>query len=168
MNKAFLLAGLGLLSAPVSAQTYVDPSVSRDIGRAVGQATVAAERAAEQARIAARAAIREAKRGFAEGVNQASNGGPPATAYGPMIRNEDEAVDACSIAAEDQGASVARLATVRDITDVRPLADGWTVDGVIDARDNWRDSQHRAVGFTCTIRAGEIADVRLHDYVARR
>lgn len=68
------------------------------------------------------------------------------------ILSENEAVDACAVAAEREAGG---RANVRDITDVDRTSDGWDVSGVVERRDNWRDrgEQRR---FTCTVRFGSV------------
>lgn len=167
MRKTVLIAALAAsVLAPVAASAQViDPRMSRDIGRAVGEATVAAERAAEDARIAAREAIREARRGYAQGSGRGAGTG---TGYGYDdrrfdIRSEDDAIDACVVAAEQEGHSRSRVAAVRDIMDVERYRDGWDVIGVLETRDSWRAERRDPATFRCTVRQGEIADLRFND-----
>lgn len=164
----FAVAGAVLAGSAAQAQT-IDPQTSRDIGRAVGQAAVAAQRAAEEARIAAREAMRQARRGFAEGAMGASaapaaGGLPPPP---PPIASEDQAVDACAMAAEERGYDTGFRAVVRDIQGVDRRAGGWDVDGVMDARRSWRD-RPETWGFRCSVRDGQVANVDIgHDFARR-
>ncbi len=78
------------------------------------------------------------------------------------IRTEDAAVDACAVAAEQQAG---QTASVRDITSVTSRDNGWSVEGVIEERDNWRDRSADRRRFTCTVRYGEVEDVRIESGV---
>jgi hypothetical protein len=135
-----LVLGSGAASAQV-----IDPGLSRDIGRAVGEAAVAAERAARQ--------------GYAE------SGGRYADRAGAFT--EDAAIDACALAAEQQGHERGFRAVVRDIDGVERLPAGWNVDGVVEARRGWRD-RAEAWGFRCSIRDGRVVNVDLGTEFARR
>ncbi|QHL91074.1 hypothetical protein GVO57_09905 [Sphingomonas changnyeongensis] len=173
---AMVAAGVGL-AGPVSAQA-VDPRLSRELGRAVGEAAVQAERAADEMRAAAREAARGARQGYedARGAEARGAGGPP------PVMTEDDAAEACALAAEDEGYAIARLASVRQINRVWPVAgadgarpggsgaggSGWGVEGVIELRDSWRAPRGREMSFRCTIAGGEVVDVTLRDFVARR
>lgn len=164
---AVAVAGTLLIGSGAQAQT-IDPQTSRDIGRAVGQAAVAAQRAAEEARIAAREAMRQARRGFAEGAmgasaTPASGALPPP----PPIASEDQAVDACAMAAEERGYDTGFRAVVRDIQGVDRRPNGWDVDGVMDARRSWRDRPENW-GFRCSVRDGQVVNVDIgHDFARR-
>ncbi|MBS0504540.1 MAG: hypothetical protein JSS55_12230 [Proteobacteria bacterium] len=171
MKKLLVFAVAGALLAGSAAQAQVvDPQTSRDIGRAVGQAAVAAQRAAEEARIAAREAMRQARRGFAEGAMSASSAPAPALSAlppPPPIASEDQAVDACAMAAEDRGFETGFRAVVRDIQGVDRRANGWDVDGVMDARRSWRD-RPETWGFRCSVRDGQVANIDIgHDFARR-
>lgn len=180
MMKLFVSIAALALGAPLAAQVESVPlppsavaddrpeaALGRDIGRAAGAMAVAVQRAAVDAKIAARAAKREFRRGFGEGVTgeSASQTGFSAP---PAIRYEDEAVDACADAAEYEGAGIARLATVRDILIVDPSRYGWDIEGTIDLRDSYRERRRAPLHFTCAVRNGGIADVRIGDSLARR
>lgn len=160
MTKLSLFAAwcAALGSTGASAQV-VDPALSRDIGRAVGQAAVAAERAAAEAAVAAREAWRAARQGYAE------SGGRYADRAG--VYTEDAAIDACALAAEQQGYDRGFRAVVRDIDEVQRLPQGWNVDGVVEARRGWRD-RPEAWGFRCSVRDGQVVNVDLGTEFARR
>jgi hypothetical protein len=74
--------------------------------------------------------------------------------------SQDEAVDACVIAARNEGTSRAGYADVREIANVRPRGNGWDVTGTISERQNYR-----AVGnlrsFTCAFQDGRVSNVAL-------
>lgn len=153
------MAGAGLLTGSAASAQMVDPALSRDLGRAVGQATVAAQRAAEEARIAAREAMRAARQGYAQGTVEAG---------APLVTNEDAAVDACAMAAEQRGYDYGVRAVVRDIVDVDRTPYGWEVGGVVETRHSWRDARPETTGFRCSVRNGQVANVDLGQDFARR
>ena len=169
MKKLVLLWAVAAMVGSTGAQAQVvDPALSRDIGRAVGQAAVAAERAAAEARIAAREAMRAARQGYAEGTAEAYGAAPSGAYARPgLIGNEDQAVDACAMAAEDRGYGEGYRATVRDIEGVDRRPDGWDVDGLLDARRSWRD-QPAAWSFRCQVRGGQVVNVDIGHDLARR
>lgn len=72
------------------------------------------------------------------------------------IANEDQAVDACAIAAEERAG---QTASVRDITNVKRSNDGWDVEGVVEERDSWRDRSADKRRFTCSVRYGAVETV---------
>jgi hypothetical protein len=72
------------------------------------------------------------------------------------IANEDQAVDACAIAAEERAG---QTASVRDITNVKRSNDGWDVEGVVEERDGWRDRSADKRRFTCSVRFGAVETV---------
>ena len=161
MKTLSIVAALSatLLSGTTSAQV-IDPGLSRDLGRAVGQAAVAAERAAAEARIAAGDAIRAAR----EGYDQAGG----RYAREPIASGEDQAIDACAQAAEQQGYERGFRAVVQDINGVNRTPRGWDVDGQIQARRGWRDRQPETWGFRCSVRDGRVVNVDLGADFARR
>jgi hypothetical protein len=82
------------------------------------------------------------------------------------INSENEAVDACALAAEARGGETA---SVRDISQVDRTNDGWDVEGVIEERDNWRDRSGERRRFTCSVRFGSVDHVYIEaDSVALR
>lgn len=155
MNKLLMMSALGVsLATGTAAQAQmVDPMLSRDIGRAVGQAAVAAEQAAAQASVAAREAWRAARQGYAESGGRYA---PP-----QVVGGEDAAVDACALAAEQQGFDRGFRAVVRDIKGVERAADGWDIDGEVEARRGWRDPRPETWGFRCSVRNGQVVEVDL-------
>jgi hypothetical protein len=76
------------------------------------------------------------------------------------IATEDQAVDACAVAAEEK---TGRSSSVRDISNVRRSDDGWDVEGVIESRDNWRDRAASKRKFTCSVRLGAVDNVYVED-----
>lgn len=84
------------------------------------------------------------------------------------IQNEDAAVDACAIAAEQEGARDGRTAQVRDVDDVIAVSEGWNVSGTLETRTSYRDTRRETQGFTCTVRSGQVVDVRMDGALALR
>lgn len=75
------------------------------------------------------------------------------------ITSEDAAVDACAQASEAQAGA---KASVRDITQVDRIADGWDVEGVVEQRTEWRnDSDTERRRFTCSVRYGAVQNVTI-------
>jgi hypothetical protein len=106
-----------------------------------------------------------------QGYDDSRSVGPgyagPSTASGSAYDNslathasQDEAVDACVIAARNEGTSRAGYADVREIGSVRSRGNGWDVTGTISERQNYR-----AVGnlrsFTCAFEDGRVSNVAL-------
>lgn len=82
------------------------------------------------------------------------------------IVSEDQAVDSCAMAAEDQAG---RAASVRDITQVDRTSDGWDVEGTIEERGDWRAKDAERRRFTCSVRFGAVEHVYIDtDAVALR
>ena len=77
------------------------------------------------------------------------------------IGNEDQAVDACAIAAEQDGGRDGRTAQVRDVDRVDAVGGGWNVSGQVELRRGYRDTSRQTEDFTCTVRDGQVASVRL-------
>jgi len=77
------------------------------------------------------------------------------------IENEEDAVDACAIAAEEDGGRDGRTAQVRDIDRVDAVGSGWNVSGRVELRQGYRDPDRQTEDFTCTVRDGQVASVRL-------
>ncbi len=81
---------------------------------------------------------------------------------------ESAAVDACALAARDEGSQGGAYAEVREITSTRPFDGGFAVDGTVDQRDGYRGQgvQRR---FSCEWKDGRVADMVLsRDVVALR
>ncbi len=76
------------------------------------------------------------------------------------IRSEDQAVDACAMAAESQAG---RTSSVRDVDQVRRNGDGWDVEGIIESRDGWRDRSGDRRRFTCSVKYGAVDSVYVED-----
>lgn len=72
------------------------------------------------------------------------------------INSENDAVDACALAAEDRAG---KMSSVRDVTKVSVTEDGWDIEGTIEARDDWRDKSVQTRGFNCVVRDGTIKAV---------
>lgn len=167
MKTLLVLAGASatMLGGTAASAQLVEPGMARDIGRAVGEAAVAAERAAADAAVSARQAWRAAREGYA------SSGGRYADrdgyGRGGFASTEDAAVDACAMAAEQEGYERGFRAVVRDIDGVQRTGAGWNVDGVVEARRGWRE-RPETWGFRCAVRDGRVVDVDLGTNFARR
>jgi hypothetical protein len=72
------------------------------------------------------------------------------------INSENDAVDACALAAEDRAG---KMSSVREVTKVSANEDGWDIAGTIEARDNWREKAVQTRGFNCVVRDGTIKAV---------
>ncbi len=82
--------------------------------------------------------------------------------YQGSINSEDQAADACASRVEQRYGSSAR---VRGIDDVRRTNEGYTVRGTVETNDrNDRNTQQ----FTCSIRYGQVEDVRIDSGYAYR
>jgi len=84
-----------------------------------------------------------------------------------VIRDEDSAVDACARAAEGEALSYGSNASVRDIADVQGEGTEWRVSGTVESRNGYRERPYSR-RFTCTVRYGQIDDVRIDSSVAMR
>lgn len=76
------------------------------------------------------------------------------------IRSESAAVDACANAVEDRAGEAA---SVRDITSVASLSNGWDINGVLEDRTDWRDQSGVRKRFNCTVRDGYVERVDIDD-----
>ncbi len=72
------------------------------------------------------------------------------------INSENDAVDACALAAEDRAG---KMSSVREVTKVSASEDGWDIAGTIEARDDWRDKVVEPRGFNCVVRDGTVKAV---------
>lgn len=186
MKPISAIALLLAVSTPLAAQVQPAPApsssaaetppppppearLSRDVGRAAGSLAVAAHQAAADAKAAAHQAKLEFKRGFVQGsAGAAAPRGPEGPPPPPPIRYEEEAVDACAAATEDEGMAYARLASVRDIESVDRRPDGWEVRGTVELRNGYAEPHHAPYRFVCAVRGGDVSDVWIRDVTARR
>lgn len=76
------------------------------------------------------------------------------------INSENDAVDACALAAEDRAGI---SSSVRDVTKVTPGDDGWDISGIIEVRDDWRDKSLQTREFRCVVRDGTLSAVFIDD-----
>jgi hypothetical protein len=72
------------------------------------------------------------------------------------INSENEAVDACALAAE---ARAGKMSSVREVTKVSVNEGGWDIAGTIEARDDWRERAVQTRGFNCVVRDGTVKAV---------
>ena len=73
----------------------------------------------------------------------------------------DDAADTCAIAAEGQGAKVARIAQVGEVTAVNRSGVQWLVSGTIQLRDGYRQARGRSETFRCSIGERGVPEVRI-------
>lgn len=76
------------------------------------------------------------------------------------VRSEDQAVDACAVAAENHGRQYAANARVADITEVERDDRGWVVEGTLSLREGWRE-RAREERFRCAVTYSGLRDVRI-------
>lgn len=76
----------------------------------------------------------------------------------PAVASENDAVDACAAATEQQAG---RMASVRDIRKVKAIDNGWQVNGVLEQRQSYRDPHGAQYDFRCTVRYGAVQDVQI-------
>lgn len=75
---------------------------------------------------------------------------------------EDAAVDACVDAVRDEAERDGDYAEIVDVEQPRAQGDDeWDVAGRVEQRRSYRDSDGRTHRFTCAVRDGRVADVRL-------
>ena len=92
--------------------------------------------------------------------------------YRGNINSEDQAADACAVSAEQR---LGNGAHVSNIDNVRRTRDGYEVQGTISSRD-YRDNRDDRYGrnadqgqrFTCSVRYGQVEDVRIDSGYAYR
>jgi hypothetical protein len=94
---------------------------------------------------------------------QGEDGGYPENGgFDPAaVRSEDQAVDNCAAAAENQGREYAGSARVIDIVAVDRDSRGWVVDGTVELRDGYRDVATREERFRCAVTFEGLRDVRI-------
>lgn len=75
---------------------------------------------------------------------------------------EDAAIDACIDAVRDEAERNGGYAEILDVE--QPLARGdgeWDVEGRVEQRQSYRDADGQSRRFSCDVRDGRVADVRL-------
>jgi hypothetical protein len=92
----------------------------------------------------------------------ASKSGNRNRGYNGNINSEDQAADACASRIEQRYGNSAR---VRGIDDVERTRDGYDVRGTVETNDRDDRSTQR---FTCSIRYGQVEDVRIDSGYAYR
>jgi hypothetical protein len=75
--------------------------------------------------------------------------------------SQDEAVDACALAARDRATVEAGFGEVREIGSVRPLGNGWDVTGTLVVRPNVR-ATGQLRDFRCAFQDGRVNAVSLN------
>jgi hypothetical protein len=83
--------------------------------------------------------------------------------YDGNINSEDQAADACASRVEQRYGNSAR---VRSVDDVQRTRDGYEVRGTVETND--RDSRNGQQRFTCSVRYGQVDDVRVDSGYAYR
>ena len=79
---------------------------------------------------------------------------------------EDAAVDACVDAVRDEAERTGDYAEIVDVEQPRARGDEeWDVEGRVEQRRSYRDSDGQTRRFSCTVRDGRVADVRLSEDV---
>lgn len=84
------------------------------------------------------------------------------------IDSENEAVDACAIAAERRADTGTGTASVRDITRVDAVDDGFEIEGIVETRSSYRDRSGDNRRFACSVRYGAVESVYIEDDIALR
>jgi hypothetical protein len=92
--------------------------------------------------------------------NRARNRG-----YEGNINSEDQAADACASRFEQYYGDGAR---VRSVDDVQRTRDGYTVRGSVSLNDRDDRDARQGQQFTCSIRYGQVDDVRIDNGLAYR
>ena len=80
------------------------------------------------------------------------------------INSEDEAANACASRVEQRLGNGGRISNIDNVYRTR---DGYEVRGTIDTRD-WHDRDRDGQRFSCSIRYGEVDDVRIDSGYADR
>ena len=78
--------------------------------------------------------------------------------YRGNINSEDQAADACASRVEQRYGNSAR---VRNIEDVQRTRDGYEVRGTVETNDRSDRDDRGTQRFTCSIRYGQVEDVRI-------
>lgn len=81
---------------------------------------------------------------------------------------EDEAVDLCAVSAQEDAARRSRIVSVGHVGRVEPIRDGYDVEGVVLAREDFRDQRPAEWAFRCRIEDGRVAQVDFGDRFAAR
>jgi hypothetical protein len=72
---------------------------------------------------------------------------------------EEDAVNACAVAAREKATRNGGFADIRDVNEVRVIQHGWSVNGRIDQRQSYRDDRVRGLNFDCIYEDGRVVDV---------
>jgi hypothetical protein len=86
--------------------------------------------------------------------------GAPRPDGATIAPGQDEAVDACVLAARDKATVDAGYGEVRGVDQVRPLGNGWDVAGTLVERQSYR-GQGRLRDFRCAFQDGRVSAVSL-------
>lgn len=80
--------------------------------------------------------------------------------------SQEDAVDACAVAARDKASESGRYAEVVDVETPQSTQDGWSVEGRVEQRGNYRDRSGETRHFYCTVRDGRVAEISISQYPA--
>ena len=72
---------------------------------------------------------------------------------------EDEAVDACAVAAREEASRAGGFADIRGITGARAYGNGWDVTGTVDQRSSYSATSSRQRSFRCIYENGQVSGV---------
>jgi hypothetical protein len=78
---------------------------------------------------------------------------------GAVASGEDEAVDACALAARDRASEGRNYAEVRGISDVTARGNGFDVTGQIEQRSSYRANDGWSRNFRCSFADGRVSTV---------
>lgn len=73
--------------------------------------------------------------------------------------SEDEAVDACAVAARDEASRSGGFADIRNITGAQAYGNGWDVTGTVDQRASYSANDSRQRSFRCIYENGRVSGV---------
>lgn len=75
--------------------------------------------------------------------------------------DEDQAVQDCAVAAEQQASGRGTVAQVRNIGDVQSTGNGFAIRGTLDTRNNYRSGVSASREFTCNWGNGRVINIDL-------
>lgn len=87
----------------------------------------------------------------------------PAPRYDDTVgrSSQDDAVDACVIAARDAASRGGDYAEIRDVTSVGRQGNGWSVTGEVEQRASYRATDGWSRNFRCSWSDGQVSGVSL-------
>lgn len=78
---------------------------------------------------------------------------------GASYAGEDEAVDACAVAAREEASRSGGFADIRGITGARAYGNGWDVTGTVDQRASYSSNNSSQRSFRCIYENGQVSGV---------